>query len=119
MALRCIRIEAREGKWLANEGWKGEKVKKSKAKFQAPRGEACTYSRLSRELVASKEDGSDLSVLGEDLTELGLLVLSGQVLDENVGPLGISGRDARLARDVLADVDLLIIPDGLVETSDG
>lgn len=69
--------------------------------------------------MTSEEDGGDLSVLGEDLAELGLLVLSGQVLDKNVGPLGIGSRDARLARDVLADVNLLVVPDGLVETSDG
>lgn len=85
--------------------------------FVGDRG--ATYGGLSGELVLGEEDGGNLTILGEDLAELGLLVVTGQVLDENVGPLGISGRNAGLAGDVLADPDLLVVPRGLVETSDG
>lgn len=74
---------------------------------------------LGGELVLGKEDRGDLTILGEDLTKLGLLKVTRQVLDKDVGPLGIGGRDARLARHVLADMDLLVIPHSLVETGNG
>lgn len=71
---------------------------------------------------AGKGGGGDIAVLGEELTELLVGDLGGDVLDVDVGEVGLHLLKLALAillGDVVADIDLLLVEKHAVDVLDG